>query len=99
MLDVAAPVSHVAKAEHAAISSETLVTRPFTVCPMRRWRKSATQPLRWLGNQAGSIESYPLLRSLASTLQGPGPAAHRYRNTKQYIIASSPPFRIGSQPL
>ena len=36
--------------------------------------------------------------TLASTLQGPAPAAARYRNTKQNITASSPWFRIGQNP-
>jgi len=32
-----------------------------------------------------------------STLQGPGPAKTRYRNTKQNSIAASPPLLVGKR--
>jgi len=46
--------------------------------------------IKLLSRRSGFVFS-----SRRSRLQAPAPATAKYRNTKKYSTASSPPFRIG----
>ena len=65
----------------------------------RRAVDCAARRRRPISAGAADYPSATSCREVLVEAPGPGPATHRYRNTKQNSTARSPPFRSGNQLL